>query len=88
MRPDVPLVITEGNYLLLPNARWAPVGALLDEVWFLAPPHDLRRGRLVARHESYGRTPEAARERSFGSDEANARLISATAGRADHVWRL
>ena len=31
---DVPLVITEGNYLLL-NGPWAAVRPLLDEVWFV-----------------------------------------------------
>lgn len=35
--PDVPLVVTEGNYLLLDDGPWAPVRGLLDEVWFLDP---------------------------------------------------
>ncbi|PWD50862.1 nucleoside/nucleotide kinase family protein [Serinibacter arcticus] len=86
--PDVPLVVTEGNYLLRREAPWTPVRDLLDEVWFLAPPEDLRHDRLVARHESFGRSPAAARERSFGSDEVNAGVIATTAGRADAVWRL
>ncbi|TGO06706.1 Uridine kinase family protein [Serinibacter arcticus] len=88
VRPDVPLVITEGNYLLRGDGAWRDVAGLLDEVWFVAPPEDLRRARLVARHESFGRSPREARERSLGSDELNARQIAATAGAADHVWRL
>src|SRR3954470_334445 len=30
-----PLVVTEGNYLLLQDERWAPVKALLDETWYV-----------------------------------------------------
>ena len=36
--PSVPLVITEGNYLLLPDGAWAQVRPLLDEVWYLDLP--------------------------------------------------
>ena len=46
-----PLVITEGNYLLL-DGPWQTVREQLDEVWFLAPPDDLRRAQLIARHQS------------------------------------
>lgn len=88
VRPDVPLVITEGNYLLRDDGPWCDVAGLLDESWFVASPEDLRLARLVARHELFGRSPREARERSWGSDELNARQISATAGAADHVWRL
>jgi pantothenate kinase len=41
--PDIPLVITEGNYLLLAAGAWPRARALLDEVWFLAPRDDLRQ---------------------------------------------
>lgn len=85
VRPDVPLVITEGNYLLRPQAPWADARRLLDEVWFLAPPQDLRQERLVARHVSFGRSLEAATEHALGSDEVNAREIAATAQLADLV---
>lgn len=88
VRPDVPLVITEGNYLLRPQAPWIDARELLDEVWFLAPPQDLRQERLVARHVSFGRSREAATEHALGSDEVNAREIAATAQLADLVLRL
>lgn len=83
--PDVPLVVTEGNYLLVPDPPWDRVRGLLDEVWFLAPPEDERVGRLIDRHMRFGRTEEQARERAFGSDAVNAKLIAATAGLADRV---
>jgi pantothenate kinase len=87
--PEVELVLTEGNYLLLgdepDDGRWAPVRTLLDEAWFLEIPGDSRVERLVARHVQHGRSPAAARAWVAGSDEANARLVAGTRGRADVV---
>ena len=62
-----------------------PSAGLLDESWFLAPDDDVRLARLVARHERFGKSPEAARAWSHGPDEGNARLVAATAARADVV---
>jgi pantothenate kinase len=84
VQPGVPLVLTEGNYLLLDTAPWSAVRGLLDEVWFLAPDERTRRGWLTARHRRYGRTEEQAAERT-SSDEHNARLIAPTAARADLI---
>ena len=81
---DVPLVIVEGNYLLLDDGPWAAARALLHEAWYLAG-DDTRVERLIARHVAHGRTEEAAREWVLRSDEANARLIEPTAARADLV---
>jgi pantothenate kinase len=86
--PEVRLVVVEGNYLLLDDHGFGPVAGLLDETWFLAPDDDVRLDRLVARHEAFGKSPEAARAWSHGPDERNARLVAATAGRADIVVRL
>jgi pantothenate kinase len=78
------LVITEGNYLLLDTPPWSTVRGLLDEVWFVQAPEQVRLRRLVARHVEFGRTPADARERATsGSDAANARLVAATSVRAD-----
>jgi pantothenate kinase len=81
------LVLVEGNYLLL-DGPWAPVREVLDEVWHLHLPDDVRVPGLVARHVAHGRAPEAAREWVRRSDEANARLVAAAAGRADAVVDL
>ncbi|WP_460402014.1 nucleoside/nucleotide kinase family protein [Actinophytocola sediminis] len=83
--PEIRLVVTEGNYLLLPDDPWRRVRPLLDECWFLAPEENLRRTWLRYRHEAYGRTPEEADERTLGSDERNAVLINATRDTADLV---
>jgi len=82
---DVPLVITEGNYLLADREPWKEVRAQLDEVWFLETPHELRQQRLVDRHVSFGMDREAALAWATGPDETNARLIQATRPAADRV---
>jgi pantothenate kinase len=84
----VPLVVTEGIYLLLRDEPWCEVRDLLDEVWYVRPPDDLRVERLIARHVAYGKTPEEAHEWVMRSDEANARLIAANADRAHVIVEL
>ncbi len=85
--PEVPLVVTEGNYLLLPDHPWSALRALLHEVWFLAPDESVRIARLVERHRRYGRSDAEAHDRAHGSDQVNALRIQATADRADLVLR-
>jgi pantothenate kinase len=86
---DVPLVITEGNYLLLDGPGWSTVRTQLDEVWFLDLADDIRRERLIERHVRFGLTPEIARERATtGTDEENARAVNATRARADLIVSL
>jgi pantothenate kinase len=86
--PEVSLVITEGNYLLLDSMPWATARSLLDEVWYIDLSEDVRHERLETRHRRYGRSVEEAHERTYGSDEANARLIAATKPAADAIIDL
>ena len=88
MRFDVPLVVTEGNYLLQPTGHWPRARAVMDSTWYLAPEEDIRHQRLIRRHELFGKTPEEAQEWALGTDEANARLIAESAQYADLVVRL
>lgn len=85
---DVPLVVTEGNYLLVEGPRWGPVQPLLDECWYVDLDEDVRMERLIARHMRYGRSAAEAYERSHGSDQNNAELIHATRTRADRIVRV
>lgn len=86
--PDVPLVVTEGNYLLLDEGPWTPVRGLLDEVWFLDLDPEVRVRRLVDRHVRHGRPRPDAEEWVARSDEANARLVAGGRDLADLVVRL
>lgn len=84
---DAPLVITEGNYLLLEDDGWAGVRALLDEVWYLDIGPLVRQERLLARHMQFGRTREQALQWMAQTDEPNARRIEASRHRADGTIR-
>ena len=85
---DVPLIVTEGNYLLATEGGWPQVAGLLDETWYLDVDPALRRDRLVRRHEAHGKTHAEAEAWTDGSDEANALLIAPTRARADLVVTL
>ncbi|KPN22381.1 hypothetical protein AO716_00430 [Arthrobacter sp. Edens01] len=85
---SVPLVITEGNYLLLDSGDWSRARAQLDAVWYLELDEGERLKRLAARHESFGKSPADARAWALGSDQANAELVARHAGNADAVIRL
>jgi pantothenate kinase len=83
--PDVPLVITEGNYLLLRSGPWAQVSDLLDEVWYIDLGEETRLRRLITRHMEFGRDAAEAKERATGSDQRNAVLIEASRQHASLV---
>ena len=83
--PAARLVVTEGNYLLLPDERWARAREQLAEVWFVAGDDDVRRARLVDRHVRFGKEPDEAEAWVAGNDELNAALVAAAAARADRV---
>lgn len=82
---NVPLVVTEGNYLLSPDGAWAAVRGLLDEVWYLEPDDHDRVDRLIRRHMEFGRDVDAASARARGNDQRNADLIAATKMWADLI---
>lgn len=85
---EVPLVITEGNYLLLEEPGWAGIRSTLTETWFVEVDEADRQGRLILRHESFGRSPTDAAAWALGTDQRNAELVAATAARADRVIRI
>lgn len=86
--PDAPLVVTEGNYLLLQDGDWARVRAALDVVWFLEVPEELRLERLIRRHQEFGKSAAEAEAWVAGVDQGNAELIETTRARADLIVQL
>ncbi|MFD7613515.1 nucleoside/nucleotide kinase family protein [Streptomyces sp. NPDC059828] len=86
--PGVPLVITEGNYLLHDEGAWARVRGLLDEVWYLELDERLRVPRLVDRHVRSGKERPYAERWVTDSDEANARLVAHGRHRAHLTVRM
>jgi len=86
--PSARLVVTEGNYLLLPDSSWERVRPLLAGAWYVDVADDVRRERLVRRHEQFGKTPDAARAWVADVDQPNAELVAATRDAADLVVPL
>jgi pantothenate kinase len=82
------LVVTEGNYLLIPDEPWAGVRPHLDECWYADLDEATRLRWLIGRHIDYGKTPEAAHDWVHRSDQANAAVVAATRNRADIVIRF
>ncbi|MBB5375834.1 pantothenate kinase [Deinococcus metalli] len=83
-----PLILTEGNYLLLDEGRWRDVRAAVDEVWYLDLPDDVRVDRLIRRHETFGRAHDDAVAWVGAVDQRNAALIEGTRNRADVIVQL
>jgi len=83
VQPDVPLVVTEGNYLLHDEFGWSAVRDLLDETWYLELDGEERRRRLVQRRLVHGDTREHAEHWVAQVDEPNALLVAAGRPRAD-----
>lgn len=82
---DEPIVITEGNYLLLDEEPWKDVRGLLDKVWFVDVPDAVLVPRLLERFLAGGRSREEAEAKIAESDLRNAALVRATRDRADLV---
>ncbi len=79
---ETPLIIVEGNYLLLNEGPWAGIRGALNEVWFLDVDKSLRRERLLQRHMRFGRTRDEALAWMASTDDPNAKLIETTRHRA------
>lgn len=88
VEPRTPLIVTEGNYLLLPNGSWPQVRAAIDTVWYLEVPEATRTQRLVKRHSRFGRSSEAAADWVRRVDQPNADVIAAARSRADLIVEI
>jgi pantothenate kinase len=85
--PEVRLVVTEGNYLLLDRPPWPQVRAALSEVWYVEADAGVRLERLLARHVEFGKSPAEASAWVAAVDEPNARLVERRRDTADLIVR-
>ena len=88
IKKSVPLVITEGNYLLHGHGGWERVAPLLTQSWFVMLDDEIRQERLIRRHMSFGMSEARARAWTLGSDEKNAQGVREDVLRADLVITL
>ena len=85
---SIPVIITEGNYLLANTPGWRAIRGELDTVWYLDTPAPVRLPRLIGRHVEFGRAETDAAAFALGSDQTNADLIESTRGDADLIVTL
>jgi fructokinase len=88
IRREVPLIVTEGNYLLADVGGWAGVAPLLDESWYLQIDEATRLQRLTYRHQLHGMNHEQADAWARTTDQDNAVLIAEGMPRADLIITL
>lgn len=82
---DTPVVVFEGNYLLLREPGWADLASLFDLTIMLSVPLDELRARLVDRWLTHGLSHADAVARAEGNDIANAKRVIANSAPADLI---
>ena len=86
--PEVRIVVTEGNYLLLDTGDWAAVRPVLDDAWYLDADSAVLEARLIARHRAGGKSEAEARRKTTESDLPNAVLVQWSRNRARLLLRI
>ena len=86
-RPTSPVVLVEGNYLLLDEGPWAEVASRcsISPCTSRRPPTCGGPGCWPARSARHG-SPAAAQRWIETVDDPNAAIVEQTKARADHVW--
>lgn len=86
---NVPILVVEGNYLLLDDPPWDEIRDNLDIAFYIHVPRDLVRARLLKRHAEHGLFTRERNERHVDTvDLANYDLVAASRTRADLVIDL
>ena len=83
LNKEIPLVVLEGNYLLLDKPIWRQLKPLFDVSVFLKPSRPELERRLIDRWLHYGFSPEEARRKALGNDMVNADLVLTSSLQAD-----
>jgi pantothenate kinase len=72
---NVPIIIVEGNYLLLGQEPWSRLRPLFDVAVLVDVPEPVLRERLTARWQHYDLTPEEIAWKLDGNDLPNGRFV-------------
>ncbi|HEY9056342.1 MAG TPA: nucleoside/nucleotide kinase family protein [Aurantimonas sp.] len=82
---STPIILVEGNYLLLDDPAWAPLRRRFDMTVMLAVPEAVLEARLTERWVGYGLEGAALRDKLDGNDLPNMRLVLQKSVPADFV---
>ena len=85
---DAPILLVEGNWLLLDEEPWHTLRPLADYRIRIDAPSALLKDRLIARKVQGGLSVEDARAFYQRSDAPNVLRFAAHAGAADEIWRM
>ncbi|WP_458526435.1 nucleoside triphosphate hydrolase [Onishia taeanensis] len=83
LNAETPIVVIEGNYLLIDTPPWDRLSELFDATVFLAPSIETLEDRLIHRWLSFGFSLATATEKAHGNDLKNARLVLDNSRAAD-----
>ena len=85
---DAPILLVEGNWLLLDEEPWRDLCGLADYRLRINAAPELLRDRLIARKVQGGSTAEDAVAFYEASDAPNILRFAAHVGAADEIWRM
>jgi pantothenate kinase len=83
IHPATPVVIVEGNYLLLRTEPWSSLKEMFTATVFVCPSMEAIRDRLQQRWVKHGLDPEAASLRVRSNDLPNAEFVVRESREAD-----
>jgi pantothenate kinase len=81
---EVPVIVVEGNYLLLTTGDWPRLRPLFDVTVMVEAPEPVLRARLRRRWERLGLPEDRIAGKLDGNDLPNGRLIVAGSAAADY----
>lgn len=83
IHPETPVIVVEGNYLLMKSDVWASLYPVFAATVFVNPPLEVLEDRLQERWIRHGLEADAARTRAKRNDLPNAELILRESREAD-----
>ena len=85
---DAPILLVEGNWLLLDEEPWSGLRPLADYAVRIDAPAAFLRDRLIARKVQGGLSEAEATAFCEASDARNVERFAVHAGAADEIWRM
>lgn len=82
---EVPVIVAEGNYLLLKDAPWSGLARHFDLTVRLAVPEPVLRARLARRWQGFGLSPAEIARKLEDNDLPNGRIVRTRSRAADYV---
>ncbi len=85
---DAEIILLEGNWLLLKDARWTNVRVFADYSVLIRSEPELLRDRLIQRKVQGGQSQQDAEAFYENSDKYNVERVLQDSGASDEVWMM